>query len=47
MDKDKLPKDILEDPYYYKISTSQTVRTIPIETAERRAAESLIDDDDR
>ena len=46
LDKDKLPKEILDDPYYYKISTSQTVRTVPIETAERRRAESLIDEDD-
>ena len=46
LDKDKLPKEILEDPYYYKVSTSQTVRTVPVETAERRAAESLIDEDD-
>ena len=47
LDKDKLPKEILDDPYYYKVSTSQTVRTIPIETAERRKAASLIDEDDR
>lgn len=46
LDKDKLPTEILEDPYYYKISTSQIVRTVSIETAERRAAQSLIDEDD-
>ncbi|MFK7944217.1 MAG: hypothetical protein AB8B85_15070 [Paracoccaceae bacterium] len=46
LDKGKLPPEILEDPYYYKTSTSQIVRTVPVETAERRAAASLIDDDD-
>ena len=47
LDKDKLPREILDDPYYYKTSTSQILRTIPVETAERRAADSLIDDEDR
>lgn len=46
LDREKLPTEILEDPYYYKTSISQIVRTVPVETAERRAAESLIDDDD-
>lgn len=47
LDKDKLPPEILEDPYYYKISTSQVLRSVPVETAERRAAHSLIDDEDQ
>ena len=50
LDKDKLPQEILNDPYYYKTSVSRTVRTVPVETAERRRAQrtaaSLIDEDD-
>lgn len=46
LDRDKLPQEILDDPYYYKTSTSQIVRTVPLETAARRAASSLIDDED-
>ena len=44
LDKDKLPREILDDPYYYKTSTSQIVRTVPVERF--RPAESLIDEDD-
>lgn len=46
LDKDKLPPEILEDPYYYKTSVSQIVRTVPVDTPARRAADSLIDDGD-
>ena len=47
LDKDKLPPEILEDPYYYKVSTSQILRSVPVETAEGRAADSLVDDEDQ
>jgi hypothetical protein len=46
LDKEKLPQEILDDPYYYKISTSQIVRTVPLQAAARHTIQDLIDEDD-
>lgn len=44
LDKDKLPREIVEDPYYYKVSVSRIVRTVPADRTGR--GDSLIDDED-
>lgn len=44
LDRDALPKAILDDPTYWKISTSRIVRVKPIEAP--APSSSLIDEDD-
>jgi hypothetical protein len=46
LDRDALPKAILDDPAYWKTSTSRIVRVKPIRTEAAGPSASLIDDGD-
>lgn len=45
-DRSRLPQDIQDDPAYWKLSTSQIVKSVPVGNAALAAAISLIDDQD-
>lgn len=41
-DRTRLPQHVQDDPAFWKTTTSQVVKTVPVD-----AADALIDDDDR
>ena len=46
LDRDALPKEVLDNPAYWKITISRIVRTKPVESAAGSASSSFIDEDD-